>query len=688
MASSPDTQPQPQPSVQHQTPAYAAHDWSNVEIRTDTSTFRDQFGRNLLLRGVNLECKTPSSISQDGKPSYVGRPIPVNEADQHFSRLRTWGFTILRWSVAWEALEHAGPGVYDEEYILYLIDMIRKANEYGMKVFIDPHQDCFSRFSGGSGAPEWTFRAAQLNVENFNEVGAALIHKKGEHVNRGLWSTNYTKLASCTMWTLFFAGDIFAPTLKYNNQPIQSFLQSHFIKCFQNLARRLVLAGVTNVIGYEVMNEPHMGYIGMQDIRKQFDSRVNLIVGACPVPLKAFALADGHSQLVDIYVRSWPVPGRKSHKRAMNEAEKSAWLTPFGCIWKQHGVWEWNEKLKCPVALNPHYFSQHPKTGAKINFDKDLYHPFLNSYMTAIREVHPGAIIFVEPIPLHHPPTIEQSERKDIVYAPHWYDLNVMFYKSFKYITVDVQGLSSGKRNIFQSIYLGMEGAFKNYSRQLKNVVEGGKPYVGNIPVLIGETGLPQDINGGEAFRSGEYKHQINALDCILRGLDSNLVSYTLWNYHATNNHSDGDDWNGENFSIFTLEPHASSIPIFPTPSDKVGHPSHAEHKGGRALDAVIRPYASRIPGTPIMMSFNRHSKGFYLEIKPGVVEGASVTDIFIPSFQFYDGIRVEVSSGTWEYREDLQTLYWKTVGATETCWIKVEPVKGVKRSKLFQKCR
>ncbi len=59
--------------------------------------------------------------------TFVGRPFPLEEAHEHFCRLRRWGLTfstyickwfvfiyfssmnVVRFLVTWEAVEHAGP---------------------------------------------------------------------------------------------------------------------------------------------------------------------------------------------------------------------------------------------------------------------------------------------------------------------------------------------------------------------------------------------------------------------------------------------------------------------------------------------------------------------------------------------------------------------------------------------------
>ncbi len=133
-------------------------------IHIEDGSFRDDGGRTLMLRGVNVagSSKVPSSPNgathlREGfldhrRVSFVGRPFPLEDAEEHFARLSGWGFTVLRLVVTWEAIEHAGPGIYDEEYLEYILQLVTLAGQRDLAVLVDPHQDMWSRFSGGDGA--------------------------------------------------------------------------------------------------------------------------------------------------------------------------------------------------------------------------------------------------------------------------------------------------------------------------------------------------------------------------------------------------------------------------------------------------------------------------------------------------------------------------------------------------------
>ncbi|KAF9208132.1 hypothetical protein BGZ49_009685 [Haplosporangium sp. Z 27] len=159
--------------------------------------------------------------------SFVNRPFSLQDAELHFERLSRWGCQCLRILVPWEALEHGGPGIYDEEYIDYLIKLLKIAAKHGLKCFLDPHVDCWSRFTGGSGMPGWTLELAGLDMTKFEQTGAAVVEntsKDKDNYPKMIWATNSIKTAAATMYTLFFAGQVFAPNVMV---PLSTTVLSH-----------------------------------------------------------------------------------------------------------------------------------------------------------------------------------------------------------------------------------------------------------------------------------------------------------------------------------------------------------------------------------------------------------------------------------------------------------------------------
>jgi Cellulase (glycosyl hydrolase family 5) len=126
---------------------------SPLRLRIEGHRFRDNEDREVILRGINvagdakfptkpnLPSHVPESFFDGDNVSFVGRPFSVEDARTHFSRLKRWGYNTIRYVFTWEAIEHSGPGKYDEEWIQHTISILRIAKEYGFYIFLDPHQD-------------------------------------------------------------------------------------------------------------------------------------------------------------------------------------------------------------------------------------------------------------------------------------------------------------------------------------------------------------------------------------------------------------------------------------------------------------------------------------------------------------------------------------------------------------------
>ncbi len=314
--------------------------------RAEGPWIRDAHGRRLILRGVNLGGSSKVPLVPDGatyrrdgllshrEASFIGRPFPLEEAEEHFRRLKRWGLTFLRLLTTWEAIEHAGPGHYDHDYLEYLVAIVRKAGEHGLSLFIDPHQDVWSRFSGGDGAPGWTLEAVGFELQNLHASGAAFLHQEnGDPLPRMIWPTNSNRLAAATMFTLFFGGNDFAPRTLVDGEPVQEFLQRHYLDAVAQVALRL--RGLSHVLGYDTLNEPSAGYIGVRDLAAVPGP---LRLGTAPSPFESMQLGEGATLDLETWgIRMLGI--RHTGHQVVNPRGVRAWREGSECVWRENGVW-------------------------------------------------------------------------------------------------------------------------------------------------------------------------------------------------------------------------------------------------------------------------------------------------------------------------------------------------------------
>ena len=94
-------------------------------------------------------------------------------------------------------------GVYDTEYLDYIRKLLSLLPQYGMTAFVSMHQDVWSRYCGGTGAPAWTLEVVGFDLHAIEDACAAWLQgqRGGGHVEaeRGLWPCGYQKLSASTM---------------------------------------------------------------------------------------------------------------------------------------------------------------------------------------------------------------------------------------------------------------------------------------------------------------------------------------------------------------------------------------------------------------------------------------------------------------------------------------------------------
>jgi hypothetical protein len=605
---------------------------------------KDKDGRVVLLRGCNLGGDSKIPFSPAGNPllydvSFTGRPFPEAEADEHFSRLAHWGFTFLRLVITWEAVEHAGPGVYDEDFLAYLRSILKKAEAHKIHVFIDPHQDVWSRWTGGDGAPYWTLEAAGFNVAHITETGSAFTHESQDRAYKSMsWGLNYLWYAAATMNTLFFAGNTFAPSRMVDGVPIQDYLQGHFIAAMKHTARRL--KDCKAVAGFGTLNEPHCGFIGLHTI--QSHHLIKTPEGSVPTAFQAMAASSGYRQAI----RRFSLVGKitKRGKYVLNDKCISLFRDGYECPWREAGVWTVDNGV--PTIRKSDHFARNSH-GAPVDFCEDFLKPFQKAFMEAVSVKHEHYLFFVEGLPMTSRVVWSEADRIrsdgtrfSIVEAFHWYDgLTLIFRKWRPWLTANSET---------STLIFGVGAVRRSIESQIKRLA--ALPRKENIPAFLGEFGVPFDLNEGKSFLSGDYSAQENALSAYYDGIDAALLPSTIWNYSASNTHEMGDRWNLENLSIYS-----------------------ASTGEGRAVRGFSRPYAMAIAGIPVAMHFKRKNRVFTLEWN--AVEG--VTEIFVPSIWYPEGWRAEFIGGNAivEEKPEDQRLFVEVSGGG-SARIRIHPLK------------
>ncbi|KAF8061781.1 glycoside hydrolase family 5 protein [Lyophyllum atratum] len=581
---------------------------SSSYIHTTAFNFVDNAGRTLLLRGVNLSGSAkapvdrPSYILDDfwenaeaGGESFIGQPLNLEDgsADVHLTRLRGWGFNVLRFPVTWEALEHEGPGKYDYDFIDHTIRVLQKCQEYGFKVYIDPHQDTWSRFSGGSGAPFWTLPACGINPRNLSATQSAIIHCEyplphipdPAKLPAMIWSTNYGRLLSQTVFTLFFAGRAFAPRCIIDGQNIQDYLQSHYIEAFGVLADRVRATAPALldecVIGWDSLNEPFEGLCGWDNLSVNPSKQGSTLKkGSYPTPAQSLRLGMGQAQTVENWTFGGMGPSRDGTVTIDPKGAK-VWADPESetaegvntrwgwtrdkqwklgmCIWAQHGVWD----VETGFMLREDYFRYVPGTGEPVDFIHDYWTPHYLAYAKRIRAPHPEAILFVQPPVFARPPALDDDFLKGrCAYAAHYYDGLTLVTRHWNWFNADALGLLRGKySNTLQAVKIG-EGAIRRSLQEQLGMLKADADILGAYPTIIGEIGTPFDMDGKRSYGwtnggryRGDYSRQENALDASLNGGDgTNGLNWTIWTYCPDHTHDWGDEWNMEDLSLWSAD--------------------------------------------------------------------------------------------------------------------------------------
>jgi hypothetical protein len=551
----------------------------------------------------------------------------------------------------------------------------------------------WSRFSGGSGAPYWTLAACGIEPAGITPTLAAIIHSEWPNtkdpdpasVPAMIWGTNYSRLLAMTVFTMFFGGRTYAPKCIIDDQNIQDWLQSHYIAAVGQLADRISAASDladTCVLGWDSMNEPHHGMIGLSDLNASSEEGTSqLKKGPTPTPAQSFRLGMGTAQTVATWTFGSFGPmktgtttidpkGVRLWANASMEDENGVnprwgWRRDPGwrlgtCPWAQHGVWD----PSTGEILKPTYF-------ARDDFIPTLWKDHYVAYAERIRAAQPNAILFVAPPVFAQPPEISEDILKGrACLSTHYYDGLTLVTRHWNWFNADALGILRGK---YKSPALGVrvgEAAIRKSIREQLGVLKSDASILGQYPTIIGEIGIPYDMDGRAAYgntdggkHKGDYSAHQKALDASLNACDgSNALNYTVWTYCPDSSHQWGDGWNMEDLSLWSpddLRVRASAESYLPSGKSSViaasiatpapwRNPYDFLTDGARAVKAFARPYPVATVGIPTSIEFDLNKAHFKLVVRVTAEDAPSndssdlagdsssvATEIFVPLVHF-----------------------------------------------------
>ncbi len=760
---------------------------------------KDQKGRYVFIHGINVSGSNKFPVNEDpctfevkGTPNYIGKPFPIEKADEFFRQIKNLGFNTIRLLISIEGVMPESPDKINYDYINYIRAVVEKAWEHDIYVLLDSHTDAvFSRFFiarfndtespivqtlkavlalGGAGGGSDT---SPISLDIAGLVGALLPQKgtnkcRGKDINTpynnavrgnmwpkwavqsvlyeknldsGLWGypkitlmlrkfieedenwqkiinvvskfdnniantlsdlkdrvksyleipgvdinklsreeiiqgttdmlpfTNWGLNAGLSLdvqraWAALFAGkDVFPRLSPDGKNNIQEYLQSAYERMWGEVAK--AVAGIPNVIGYDIMNEPSGFFLFMSIIAAYLQTGSK--EGIINIIDTIFGDRKFAEDLVDILIGIGILPDVKPETK---EQEMKLW-----------GF----DKANLLSILGLNY-----------GFDRNYIMPFHERMGKAILQNDPDAIIFVEPtissienlllfvlgggegetvfaVPYSRP------ELPQVVYAPHWYpDIYPFPGFNMPYRVFKVEEKRKKKKEYLASILTHISSARKN---------------MGNIPVVLGEYGTyftlsskPPIIEQNEDTsiwkkavenaRSENYIIPKYIINDEYEALEDIGIGRIIWCWSWENDDWRGEGWNAENFSVVEILGPDECRPVSKKARSCDDDPYIVRLDNGtylvpRGYEAYARPHPNLLAGK--LKSLRFFSELHYFDPEKGIPnpvgefsleleskETDEPTEIFIPYYIYYpDGFFVWVSDGYIMYDHKNFRLYW-----------------------------
>ncbi len=177
---------------------------------------RDEYGRQRIFRGVNICLKLKKVDLPEARKNLLKKKVIRN--------LKTSGVNVVRLGITWAALEESR-GEYSRDMAEILREFVLRCEAENIYVMPDMHQDLFSHYFHGDGAPEW-----------------AVDHSIKSKKQLAVWAEGYFYMSGVQRAFADFWED-------------KNGIQRDFINCWKFLADSF--SGCSNILGCDFFNEPY-----------------------------------------------------------------------------------------------------------------------------------------------------------------------------------------------------------------------------------------------------------------------------------------------------------------------------------------------------------------------------------------------------------------------------------------------
>ena len=360
----------------------------NFNILTTTNQFSidptnrfilDKHGRYSIFHGGNVVVKLPPYLPILDKFDYQ---YSLN-TPHDLETMKRLGFNSVRLGVIWEAVEKA-PGVYDDEYLDKVEQIINTLGENGIYTMVDAHQDVFSRQFCGEGVPY--FYVNEMGYDKKCDASALTrildfvgVCKTIEDFNFRFDENGLPLIEDCITHNFqdyhFIAGFSSAYRNFYENR---ANIQDKFVEFWKKVVTRF--KDNEYILGYDLWNEPAPGG-PMEDIKSFIPGRPD-IKDILPVYRKVDIELRKIKPNYILFFENTPVPdilpifgglflGSMDEKPAGDDVPQVYNFHTYCCLSGTdtcaHGEASYDKSIKVCPTFHQKQFKKEIKTAEKLN---------------------------------------------------------------------------------------------------------------------------------------------------------------------------------------------------------------------------------------------------------------------------------------------------------------------------------